>query len=346
MWINSKVFKEDLEMFSNATYIDWDKLKNKTVFVTGATGLIGYTTVSGLIYASRKKELNIKIIALVRNIENAQDKFKEQLDSGNELEFVIGTVENFDASELGIDYIIHGASLTSSSDFVNKPVETITIAIKGTQNMLELAKRNNVHGMVYMSSMEVYGNPSKGYIVTENEIGAFKPQVIRNSYPISKMECESLCASYASEYDVPVSVARLTQTFGPGVDKKDKRIFAQMANSVKEHKNIVLKTKGETEHCYLYTMDAATALVHLMQIGQKGEAYTVANKSTYYSIADMASLVAKMGGISVDYDIQDISKLGYASTKYINLDTSKLENTGWKATTSLEDMYKRMMEEM
>ena len=68
MWTENKIFKEDLEYITSACFIDWQKFYNKTVFVTGATGLIGYTLVSALLYRNLKYKSNIKIIALVRNI--------------------------------------------------------------------------------------------------------------------------------------------------------------------------------------------------------------------------------------------------------------------------------------
>lgn len=67
------------------------------------------------------------------------------------------------AIEVGenIDYIIHGASITSSKSFVNSPVETIMTAIMGTRNILELAKNKSVKGFIYLSSLEVYGDSAK-----------------------------------------------------------------------------------------------------------------------------------------------------------------------------------------
>ena len=74
MWAENKIFKEDLDYITSAGFIDWQKLDNKAVFVTGATGLIGYTFVSALLYRNLTCNRNIKIIALVRNITKAKEK--------------------------------------------------------------------------------------------------------------------------------------------------------------------------------------------------------------------------------------------------------------------------------
>lgn len=118
-----------------------------------------------------------------------------------------------------------------------------------------------------MSSMEVYGYPEKGHKVTEDEIGALSPLDLKNSCPIAKMVSKSMTCAYAAEYDVPTMICRLTQTFGVSVNYNDNRIFAYFGQCVNEKKNIVLKTKGETERCYLYTTDAVTAILTIMLNG-------------------------------------------------------------------------------
>ena len=344
MNINS-VIQRDMENVCSAEFIDWNKFSGKTILVTGATGLIGSTAVNCLLYANEKRSLNMQVLALVRNVEKAEKKFSSYKDSES-LKFIVGTVEDMPEIDVSVDYIIHGASQTASKAFIQQPVETIFTAVRGTINLLELAKKKNSSGMVYLSSMETYGHPQKGHKVSESDAGALSSLDVRNSYPISKQQCEALCCAYASEYDVPVMIARLTQTFGPGVDYNDNRIFAYFGRCILEKNNIVLKTKGETERDYLYTADAVTAILAILQNGEKGTAYNIADESTYCSIAEMAHMLADDAGIEVEFDIQDASTNGYLSTLYMDLDTSKLKSLGWKVMYSggLPEIYRRMME--
>lgn len=131
--------------------------------------------------------------------------------------------------EGAVDYIIHCANPTSSSFFINKPVETIDTAVNGTKNILDFARNKGVASFVFLSTMEVYGFPAKGHKVKECEGGNFNSTIVRNCYPLSKQLCENLCVAYLSEYDIPAKVLRLTQTFGPGVDYNDGRVFAEFA---------------------------------------------------------------------------------------------------------------------
>lgn len=328
MWLDENQTQKDLEQIAAAEFIPWDKLQGKTVLVTGATGLIGYALATGLLYANQSRKLDVKVIALVRDLTRAQQRFGEWTEDKN-LRFVIGSVEDLAEIDGSVDYIIHCASQTTSKMFVQQAVETIHTAVYGTDRLLRLAKEKNASGFVYLSSMEVYGHPARGHKVKESDIGAFSPMDLRNSYPIGKQLCENLCCAYAAEYGVPAMIVRLTQTFGAGVNYNDTRVFAEFARCVLERRDIVLKTKGETERSYLYTTDAVTAILTVLLKGKSGQAYNAADESTYCSIAEMAERVAKMGGVQVRFELQDRKSLGYPDTVYVDLDTSLLRELGW-----------------
>lgn len=343
MWIDNPVHKEDLDSVCGNQLICWDDFREKSFLITGATGLIGQTIVNVLTYANIRKQLNLRIYTLVRNIQKAKELFKEQIGNGNCINLIEGTIEQLPDLPSKMDYIIHGASITSSLDFIHHPVEVNKTAFYGTDNILEYARKIGITKMVYLSSMEVYGSPSKGEKVKEDNTGKLQPTVIRNSYPLGKQMCENLCCSYASEFGVPVCIARLTQTFGPGIRYDDKRVFAEFARCAIEKKDVVLKTRGETERQYLYTTDAVSAILLLLISGNIGEAYNVANEETYCSIAQMADTVAEISGIGVRYDIQNTSQFGYANTLYMNLDTTKIKELGWEPTRNMQEMYRRLI---
>ncbi|MBQ1397956.1 MAG: NAD-dependent epimerase/dehydratase family protein [Clostridia bacterium] len=327
---------------------DLKQFEGGTVLVTGAAGLIGRTLIKQLFDWNENAAEKISVIGMEFSEERAKAVLGEFVEKG--LRLIIADVRDVKPENIGVDYIIHAASMTASKAFIETPVETTMISVDGTIKMLEFAKANQVKGFVYLSSMEVYGTPETDEKINEEHPTNLNAMAVRSCYPESKRMCESLCASYASEYHVPAKVVRLTQTFGPGVAYQDGRVFAEFARCAIEGRNIILNTKGETKRNYLYTEDAANALFTVLAKGTPGEAYNAANESTYCSIYEMACLVAKeCADGKIDVEIReraDAAKLGYAPTLHMNLDASKLRSLGWKPQVGLVDMYRNTIQSM
>ena len=185
---------------------------------------------------------------------------------------------------------------------------------------------------------------------TEKELGLIDLENPRSCYPEGKRMAECLCTAYASEYKVPVKVARLSQTFGAGITYNENRVFAQFAKAAIEGHDIVLHTKGLSFGNYCYTRDTITALLILLVKGNRGEAYTVANEDSNIRIKDMAKMVAEKiagGKINVVFDIPESAlTYGYAPDTELHLSSAKMQALGWKPTVSLEETYRRMMKSM
>ena len=328
------IFEDDVKKIIKD--FDMSVFDGKTVLVTGATGLIGKLCVKSLLNSG----FDIKVTALIRN----EHKGIKVLGQDKNLEFLIQDINEPIKLEQKVDYIIHGASVTSSLDFVNKPVETILTAINGTKNVLEFARnQENLKGLIYLSSLEVYGNPIHTDI-TETNYGYIDILSPRSSYSEGKKLTETLCISYGCEYNVPVKMARLSQTFGAGVEKNDNRVFAQFAKSVINKENIILHTKGETSRNYCYTTDAVRAIFTILTKGESNSAYNVANKNTYISISDMAKSLENKN-TKVIFEIDDKNR-GFNPTMQICLKTEKLENLGWNAKIDLPEMFERTIKSM
>lgn len=319
----------------------FDYLHHATVLITGASGLIG----QNLIRYIRKQAPTCQIIAVVHNMEKAKKTFPDA-DGLTLIEADINVPLFVDGK---IDYIIHGASITSSRMFVDAPVETILTSVNGTRNMLELAREKQVRSFLFLSTMEIYGTPQTDGKITEDAVCSIDTMQKRSSYPESKRLCETLCSAYHAQYGVPAKVIRLTQTIGPGIDYNDGRVFAEFARCVIEHRNIVLHTTGETKRSYLSTDDAVTAILTVLLKGENGQAYNAANEATYCSIYEMAQLVAQeiCGGM-IDVRIQEanIERFGYAPELKMNLDTSRLKALRWEAKDSLIEMYRKLITAM
>lgn len=341
------ILQEDLEHVAEKIS-SFTELYNSTVLITGATGLVGSFLIRALLCANRKNTMNIRVVALIRDKERAEKIFGEVLQR-KELFIVVGDIREGLNVEVPIDYIIHCASETKSKNMIKKPIETILTSIEGTKNILDLAVKKKSKSVVYISSMEVYGNVVDSNDVTEESFGKINPINLRSCYPESKRMCENLCVAYLKEYGVPTKIARLAQTFGAGILPDDNRIFAQLAQSVLHKKNIVLHTKGKSEGNYCYTRDAVIALLILLLKGKDGEAYNICNPLSHTTIANMANLVSEKiaeGRIKVVYDIPDTNIYGYALETKLKLSADKMQMLGWKAEIGLEEAYRRLIKSL
>ena len=294
--MENEIMQQDLEMLVDSD-LPITALEGKSVLVTGATGLIGSQMVYLLACYNRMRNLQIHIIAMVRNEEKGKKMFSHLIGRGD-VELLVGDINRPVVYSDSVDYIIHGASATSS----------------------------------------------------ENDYGYIEPLSVRSSYSEGKRMVECLCASYAHEYSVPVKIARLSQTFGPGVAYEDGRVFAEFARCALEQRDIVLHTQGHTVRSYCYTKDALSALLYILISGKAGEAYNVTNMDTAVSIKEMAELVCETigsGKIKTVIDIpEDLASFGYNPEMIIRLDSKKLMQLGWKATIGLEEMFERLIKGM
>lgn len=339
----SQVLLEDMEQVVSDGNIPWDKMRNSTALVTGATGTIGSALVRAMFAANKKHGIGIRILASGRDKERAK-----QLIEAYGAEFfghdICGPLE----VNGSVDYILHCAAVTKSSEMAANPVSVIETSIRGTSNVLALAKEKCVKSMVYLSSMEVYGRTDPALpSVTEDELGFVDLKTMRSCYPESKRMCECMCNCWSAQYGVPVKIARLAQTFGAGTQREDPRVFAQFARSALTGKDIILHTEGKSRGNYCYISDAVRGLFLLLMKGENGEAYNIANPDAGMTIREMAEVVAdkvcgNKASVIVDKP-QDIEKRGYAPDAERRLSTEKIEELGWKAKFSLAEMYKRML---
>jgi nucleoside-diphosphate-sugar epimerase len=339
----SQVLLEDTEYIITDENIPWGDMRGSTVLVTGATGMIGSALVRALFAADKKLGLNIRIFVSGRDREKGQ-----ALAETYGLKFLEHDIRSPMMLDGRIDYILHCASVTKSWQMIRNPVDVIETSVKGTMNILSLAREKQIKSLVYLSSMEVYGiTDTKLSAVHENDLGYIDLKNPRSCYSESKRMCENLCSSYFSQYGIPVKTARLAQTFGAGSAKDDPRVFAQFARSGIAGENIVLHTEGKSRGNYCYLSDAVRGFLLLLLKGENGEAYNIVNPDASVTIREMAGIVAdKVCGGAVSVIVQvppDIAKRGYAPDADMKLSADNIKKLGWMPRYSLADMYTRMI---
>lgn len=327
-----------------------DSLRDRSVLITGATGLVGSLLMRTFAHINTSLGLHMTITGMIRDREKAVKIYGEDFCRRPDISFVTADLSIDGGVQIvgKVDYIFHAAAVTASKLMVSQPVETIRASVSSTFNLLELAVEKNVKSFVYISSMEMYGSLNDDH-VTEEKLGYIDPLKIRSNYPESKRLCENMCEAYLSEYDVPVKIARLAQTFGAGILPWENRVFAQFARSVINKEDIVLHTRGLSEGNYCYTSDTMKALITLLLRGENGEAYNIANEENHTTIAAMAQMAADElagGAIKVVFDIPESNTFGYAADTHMKLSSEKLRALGWEPKHNLKDSYIRMIGSM
>lgn len=335
----NRIIEQDVKSIL-AENLPWNELKNSVIMVTGANGFIPSYIVETLLAIG-----DIKVIALVRNLKKAQEKFKHHRDNPNLEIFVHDLTQpiHFDGH---VDYIIHAASQASPKFYGVDPVGTLRANTIGTASLLELAKEQKVKKFLFVSSSEVYGNTDQE-LIPENCFGNVNITDIRSCYAESKRMGENMCVCYSSQYDIPVNQIRLAHIYGSGISLDDGRVFADFVKNIINNENIVLNSDGSAKRCFMYITDMIRAMFYIFFNGENRESYNISSgKET--SILELANLLIGLypeKDLKVSFSDNVLSK-GYipSKTKRVMLDTQKLKSLGWDEKIDIKTGFKRMVD--
>jgi nucleoside-diphosphate-sugar epimerase len=330
LFIKNTLYKDDIATIASSD-IRWDKLRDKSILITGATGLIGTFLVDLLMYRNSKYNDGIIIYAVGRHKEKALSRFNEYfgLPFFNFIQQNIQEPLNLDTS---IDYIIHGASNTHPIAYSTEPIDTILLSVVGTKSILDFASRNNVKRTLFLSTVEIYGE-NRGDVETFNEdyCGYINCNTLRAGYPEGKRVAEALCQAYISEKNIDIVIARCCRVFGPTMGNDDSKVIAQFIRNAVSGENIVLKSKGDQQYSYCYVADICSALLILLLDGKNGEAYNISDTNCKLSLLQIASVFSEYAGTKIIFDTpSSVESAGYSKATKALLDSTKLQKLGWK----------------
>lgn len=340
--MRNSIVSEDLETIANSK-IPYDKFKNKTVLISGASGMIGGYLCESLLYLNEKRKLNIRVIALARNKNKSRLRFFHYLGR-KDLKIIIGDVNNPIKNVKNIDYIIHAASPASPKYFATDPIGTLLPNIIGTKNLLELAAYARSDGFLFISSGEVYGQVSKVQIPTgEDDYGPLNPLNLTSSYGESKRMGEAMCMAWLHAFGVKVKIVRPFHVYGPGMDLEDGRVFADFVKNIINSNNIVVKSRGGVVRTFCYLTDATTAFFKVLLEGKVGEPYNVGNDREEVNIKGLARrLVAAFPERKLKVVVKP-KESKYLRSDIIRScpDISKIKSLGWNPSISIENGFRR-----
>ena len=334
---------EDVHYVANLA-LPWEKLQNKSVMLSGATGLIGSFFIDVILEKNLSDDLNCTIYALGRNEEKARERFSK-FKNDIFFNFISYDVkEKLVCDNIGkIDYILHLAANTHPMLYSTDPIGTIVTNIVGVQNMLDFSVKHHAERFIFASSNEVYGeNRGDVEFFDEDYCGYINCNTLRAGYPESKRCGEALCQAYKLQKNLNVGIARLTRSYGPTMLMSDTKAISQFIKKGIAGENIILKSAGTQYYSYTYMADAVSGLLWMLLSGENGEAYNIAEEYNDIRLKDLAHIIARMNGKEVVIEEPDaVEAAGYSKATKARLDGHKLQNLGWKPKYTIESGLER-----
>lgn len=321
------------------------KFADKTVLITGATGLIGSNLVEKLL------DEGAHIIALGRNQKKIEDVFEKYL-SNPEFSYKVANISEGIPENIGnVDYIFHAASAISGAEIKTKPVDVIEANLIGARRCLDFLKNQKeqkgiLGRMIIFSSATVYGG---GYDtdkpVAESETGTADTLDNGNiAYSESKRMVEVMARSYYIQYGIESVIVRIGYVYGYTKSKPNTAFYEFIGKAV-EGEDITINSTGMGRRDNIYVADVVNGLMTAALSGIPGEAYNIASngeKDNFKAIDEIAQIIAEQtnairGGKKICVHAKEIRE---GRNPGLMLDNNKLKNLGWSLETDIREGIK------
>lgn len=340
---DNELYMEDVRSTAELD-LPWEKLRGRSIMISGATGMIGSFLVDVISRKNREDDLNCTIYALGRSEERVKDRFGCHAEDPHFVYIKYDVKEPLVRDDIGtVDYVLHLASNTHPMQYSTDPIGTITTNIIGVQNLLEFACAHNATRFAFASSNEIYGeNRGDAEFFDELYCGYINSNTMRAGYPESKRCGEALCQAYKAQKGLDVVIPRLTRTYGPTMLKTDTKAISQFIKKGVSDEDIVLKSAGTQYYSYQYAADSVSGLLTVLLCGENGEAYNIAEESSDIMLRDLAAIIAGINSKKVVFEIPDaVEAAGYSTATKARLDGRKLRSLGWKPKYDIKSGIER-----
>ncbi len=323
-----KTYIEDLkEVTKNIK--DIQNLNNRKILITGGLGMIGSSIADVLFTYNKENDANVDVYIASRNEDNSNSRFSG-FDTNDKYHFIKYDVCKPLESDIKFDYIIHCASVSNPQAYVKQPVETMMSNILGLNNLVNYGRENGLKRLLYVSSSEVYGKNQENEPYKEGDYGFVDILDVRSSYPSSKRATETLCISYANEYDIESVIVRPGHIYGPTMSQNDMRVASHFAREASKGNDLIMKSEGTQLRSYCYVLDCASAILTVLINGENCNAYNISNKNSIVSIREMANSFAKAGNVKVKIENpSNEERKAFNKMDNSSLNSEKIEKLGW-----------------
>ncbi|MFM6450245.1 MAG: GDP-mannose 4,6-dehydratase [Planktothrix sp.] len=247
--------------------------RDRSVFVTGGTGLLGSWLVAELV------NRGARVTGLIRDGVPQSRLYTENWH--HQINIVRGCIEDLPTleraiNEYEVDTVFHLAAQTIVGVANREPLATFEANIKGTWNLLEACRRvGGVSRIVVASSDKAYGDQE---ILPYDETTPLQGE---HPYDVSKSCADLICRTYFVSYGLPVSITRCGNFYGGG-DLNFNRIVPDTIRSALHGKPVTIRSDGSYIRDYFYVKDGVLAYLHLAEQMERkeiwGEAFNFSNE--------------------------------------------------------------------
>lgn len=335
-----------------------DSFKNKTVLITGATGLIGSRLADALMAVG-----GVHVIALSRSGRKLRECFAQYAGRPDFEMAAQDAASPLPLRDREVDAVFHAAGPIEGKVIANTPVDVISPNLLGTANCLELlreqAERGGKRGrLVLFSSVTVYKNTTGADLtVSEEDTGITEALDAPGApYSQSKRMAEVIARAYGRQFGTDTVIARLSTVYGDTRFRPDTAFF-EFVRKAMAGEDIVLNRSGAPRRDNIYVDDAVSALLLLCRNGLAGQAYNVSSNGelgNFAAVDEIARIIARTARESFrrgrDGELRVICGESGIREPGLRLDNRKLKALGWSLKTGMEqgifntlDSYSRMM---
>lgn len=255
---------------------DRRRFAGATILVTGCAGFLGFMFLQFLV--RRAAGLGVRRVIGLENFLLGRPRWCDAL--AGEFPDIL-KLHWFDIAKDPIGdiagarearFVIHLASIASPTFYRRYPIETVDANVWGLRRLLEFYKGSTaLEGLLFLSSSEIYGDPDAAHIPTDEDYrGNVACTGPRACYDEAKRFGETLCYVFANAHDMPITVARPFNNYGPGMRLDDRRLPADLARCIIEGRDIAILSDGTPTRTFCYVSDAVAGYLLCLLHGRFG----------------------------------------------------------------------------
>jgi dTDP-glucose 4,6-dehydratase len=237
-----------------------------------------------------------------------------------------------------VDVVAHFASPASPPDYHRRPLETLAVGSRGTENMLRLAHRSDAR-FVLASTSEIYGDPLV-HPQTEEYWGNVNPIGPRSVYDEAKRFAEATTMAYGRTLGVRVGILRIFNTYGPRMRAHDGRVVSSFITQALNGDPLTCYGDGTQTRSFCYVDDLVRGIVAMLDSSETGPV-NLGNPNEF-TIAELAEIVLRITGSRSGVEYHPLPADDPARRRPVI--TKAVEALGWEPKVQLEEGVRRTVE--